>query len=303
MQKKIRQAKKRNTIVPTILLILFCVGVAELLVFRFAQPELYERIMTPVREGTQAVLVWGKERAENVKVFLAEQKAQAEERALQRAEEAMQKAQEAAARQKAQEPVQAVDYESDGSILFLQQGNRELLLGGNELVVYYNQSDPQWKDLPYGRDNIGGYGCGPTAMAMVVATFLDNEVTPLDMATWAVENGHWASRSGSHLSFIDAVSSHYGLSSKTLQNTDRMGLIDALSTGHMVVALMNRGHFTQGGHFILLYGITPEGKILVADPNSRERSQVAWDADLILGELSRSRHNNAPLWAISRPTP
>ncbi len=38
---------------------------------------------------------------------------------------------------------------------------------GATTVVYYNQGDERFRDKPYGTDNIGGYGCGPIAMAMV----------------------------------------------------------------------------------------------------------------------------------------
>ena len=37
---------------------------------------------------------------------------------------------------------------------------------------------------------------------------------------------------------------------------------------------MSAGHFTSGGHFILLRGVTLDGNILVADPNSRARSSA-----------------------------
>ena len=36
---------------------------------------------------------------------------------------------------------------------------------GGTPVVYYNQLDERYASQPYGTDNIGGYGCGPTAMA------------------------------------------------------------------------------------------------------------------------------------------
>ena len=72
-----------------------------------------------------------------------------------------------------------------------------------------------------------------------------------------------------------------------------------LASGHMFVALMGKGHFTNRGHFILLRGVTLEGKVLVADPNSRERSLAAWDPQLILDELSASRTSGAPLWRFS----
>lgn len=37
-------------------------------------------------------------------------------------------------------------------------------------VVYYNQLDERYAGKAYGTDNIGGYGCGPTAMAIVVSS-------------------------------------------------------------------------------------------------------------------------------------
>jgi hypothetical protein len=66
---------------------------------------------------------------------------------------------------------------------------------------------------------------------------------------------------------------------------------------------MGPGHFTQGGHFILLRGITLDGKVLVADPSSRERSLTAWDPQVILDELSSSTSAGAPLWTLSKAEP
>ena len=42
-------------------------------------------------------------------------------------------------------------------------GNIRYTDGGTE-VVYYNQLDERYANKPYGTDNIGGYGCGPTAI-------------------------------------------------------------------------------------------------------------------------------------------
>ena len=69
----------------------------------------------------------------------------------------------------------------------------------------------------------------------------------------------------------------------------------------MLVALEGTGHFTNGGHFIVLRGVTLTGKLLVADPASEERSLMEWDPQLVLDELSASRSNGAPLWVISPP--
>ena len=64
---------------------------------------------------------------------------------------------------------------------------------------------------------------------------------------------------------------------------------------------MGKGHFTTGGHFILIRGVTLSGDVLVADPNSLERSLQTWDPQLILDELSSARDHGAPLWILSAP--
>lgn len=48
---------------------------------------------------------------------------------------------------------------------------------------------------------------------------------------------------------------------------------EALSQGKLVVASMGPGTFTRGGHFIVLTGITDDGKIKVNDPNDNSSKQ------------------------------
>ena len=50
-------------------------------------------------------------------------------------------------------------------------------------VVYFNQLDERYASQPYGTDNIGGYGCGPTAMSIVVSSLTDETV---DRWRWPV---------------------------------------------------------------------------------------------------------------------
>jgi len=64
---------------------------------------------------------------------------------------------------------------------------------------------------------------------------------------------------------------------------------------------MKKGHFTTGGHFILVHGITADGKVLIADPMSLENSLKAWDINVLLNELKTSATSGGPLWAISAP--
>ena len=57
-----------------------------------------------------------------------------------------------------------------------------------------------------------------------------------------------------------------------------------LREGKVVITSMGKGHFTNNGHFIVLRGITENGKILVNDPNSREKSNKEWSVSIIVSE-------------------
>ena len=121
------------------------------------------------------------------------------------------------------------------------------------------------------------------------------------MAEQAVASGHWAKRGGSYLSIVSGLAEEYGLHAESVREKTPESIEEALLSGKLLVALMGPGHFTKGGHFILIRGITLSGTLLVADPNSNERSLQEWDAQLILDELSKSTAHGAPLWTLEYP--
>ena len=96
---------------------------------------------------------------------------------------------------------------------------------------------------------------------------------------------------------IPKAAEHRGLSVD--MNLDGENVADALAEGKLVVAIMSKGHFTKGGHFIVLRGITADGKVLVADPASLKRSNQEWDLSLILEEARKRVGAGGPFWAIS----
>jgi hypothetical protein len=132
---------------------------------------------------------------------------------------------------------------------------------------------------------------------MVVATLADQTVTPLDVAQWAAANGYRCIGNGSYHSLIPDGAMHYGLSAEAL-GRDGQKVADALASGKLVVAIMHPGHFTKSGHFIVLRGVTSDGKILVADPASVSRSEQEWDLSLILNESHSAAGVGGPFWAI-----
>ena len=164
-------------------------------------------------------------------------------------------------------------------------------------VVYYNQLDERYAGQPYGTDNIGGYGCGPTSMAMVVSSLTDDIVDPVEMAQWSYENGYWCDNGGSYHALIPAAAEAWGLPVSGCTASEPQRIVDALSEGKLVVAIMAEGHFTTSGHFMVLRGVK-DGQIMVADPASYKRSGQLWNLSIILNEASRRAGAGGPFWII-----
>ena len=164
-------------------------------------------------------------------------------------------------------------------------------------VVYFNQLDERYASQPYGTDNIGGYGCGPTAMSIVVSSLTDETVDPVAMAQWSYENGYWCKSSGSYHALIPAAAEAWGLPVSGCTTSEPQRILDALAEGKLVVAIMAEGHFTSSGHFIVLRGVK-DGQIMVADPASYKRSEQLWDLSIILNEASRRAGAGGPFWII-----
>ena len=193
---------------------------------------------------------------------------------------------------------------SDGSIQHTEYtGGTIASLGdvrftdGATEVVYFNQLDQRYANQPFGTDNIGGYGCGPTSMSIVVSSLTDEIVDPIAMAKWAYENGGWCKGQGSYHSLIPNAAKAWGLNVEGCKASEPQRILDALSQGKLVVAIMGKGHFTTTGHFIVLRGVQ-DGKILVADPASTSRSQKAWDLSIILNEAGHRAGAGGPFWLI-----
>lgn len=306
-----KEAQPRHTgrkIVLLVLLALLCIGTTELIACRHFAPEIYRKITAPVRYAAAAVSgAFGRalDDAGQLCRDTAEQTSRLWDQAVLFWEELT-------------TPKGPEDGEPDSQYAgeptitenllinpvateLLEEDGRQLLTGGLVDVVYFCQTDEAWASLPYGSDTIGPYGCGPTAMAMAVATLTDEDTDPAAMAAWAVNHGYWASRSGSYHSIVPGTAKGFGLEVESFTARTPDELLTALYTGKIMVALMGPGHFTQGGHFILIRGATLSGRVLVADPNSLERSLATWDPQLILDELAVRASSGGPLWAITIP--
>lgn len=311
-----RPGRWKRYIFPILLLAAACIGAVELWVCSYRAPDVYAAITAPVRAAARRAGEAG-EQAWNVlcqrtDAAVAEGVSQVQA-GLRRLDEYLSRPPEPDMPDEPvpQDEVQLVD---DTAVTppprsraaytvtaVSARDGREYLSGGNQELTYYNQTSRLWADEPYGSDTIGRYGCGPAAMAMVVSTLSETEVDPAEMARHCVDKGYWARKHGSYWSIVPGVSEDFGLACTPLppEETDQEMIYHCLATGQLLVALVGPGHFTNGGHFIILRGATLDGSILVADPASLDRSLTTWDLDLILEELSSTRSSGGPLWAVS----
>lgn len=170
--------------------------------------------------------------------------------------------------------------------------------GNAKDVVYFSQYDSRWGGLMYGKTNtIAGAGCGPTSLAICVSTLTNKTVLPPEICDWSVRTGHRCEGSGSYHSLIPDGAAHYNVPCRGIGRS-KAALVKALQDGKLVIAIMSAGHFTRGGHFIVLRGITDDGRILVADCASYERSQKAWDLGVFLAECNKGAAAGGPFWVL-----
>lgn len=146
------------------------------------------------------------------------------------------------------------------------------------------QWDKRWGYDEYGNEMMAINGCGPTALAMVVAGLKgDNEVNPKKIAEYSLENGYFVKDVGTSWELMQKGANGLGLESYTLP-LDANTIIDNLNAGNPIIVTMGPGTFTSSGHFILLTGVSKDGKIIVNDSDSIERSQKTWDVNVFLEE-------------------
>ncbi|MFD1953749.1 C39 family peptidase [Paenibacillus thailandensis] len=140
-------------------------------------------------------------------------------------------------------------------------------------LVYYSQEDPRWKNILYSIRNdktqtIGTSACGPTCAAMAISSLTGKELLPPAAAAYAVANGYRTANSGTAWGFFASIAKQYGL--EVIQTGSLDQVLVALAAGKLVVASMRPGHFTGGGHFILLVDVNQSDGVNwidVLDPN------------------------------------
>lgn len=180
----------------------------------------------------------------------------------------------------------------------------------NNKPVSYLQTDPKWKNKSYSTKGesttIGASGCGPTCMAMVISTWTDKKVTPVDTCKWSVDHGYKAYKNGTYHSYFTPQAAAYGLSciqinsslisDMSATNAAKVHQIakDYVLEGNLVICLMGPGNWTKGGHYILWYSINNENNVYINDPASTASHRVKNTWSLLKSQVRK-------YWVIKVP--
>lgn len=131
----------------------------------------------------------------------------------------------------------------------------------NECVKYL-QWDKKWKGVKYSthtsKQTIGNSGCGTTSAAMILATWEDSKITPVETSEWAVKNGYRTYDSGTSWSFFKWVFKNFNCFEKYIETSSIVTLEAALREGALAVCSMNSNDnkfWTSQGHFIVARGV------------------------------------------------
>lgn len=151
-------------------------------------------------------------------------------------------------------------------------------------IPLFIQWDERWGYEKYGSEFLAINGCGPTALSMVVVGLTGNkDMNPKAVSDFSLENGYLVEGIGSSWTLMTEGASKLGLNSNSLP-LNRDIIIDTLNSGQPIIASMGPGTFTTTGHFIVLTGVDKYNKIIVNDPDSKEKSEKTWDMEVFMNE-------------------
>lgn len=163
--------------------------------------------------------------------------------------------------------------------------------------VWYMQTDKKWNNISYSakgeKTTIGKSGCGPTCMAMVIATWVDKSVTPITTAMWSLSHGYKAKGQGTFYTYFKPQGKEYGLNCYQL-NPDNIYKTpnskyhdmakQEVKKGNFVIACMGKGRWTSAGHFVLWYGMDGNN-VLINDPASTKENRHIASFDYFKNEV------------------
>ena len=149
----------------------------------------------------------------------------------------------------------------------------------------FKQGDSRWGKKMYSNHNdkaqtMASSGCGPTAMADIVAEWWDKAATPWTMAQLSMEWGTRTYDSGTSSTFFRKVQAKYN-AAKYVTTSSLDTARDCLTQGGYVVVCFGPGSsskpgykkWTKGGHYCTMWGYDGD-TYFINDPASSSSSRA-----------------------------
>lgn len=128
---------------------------------------------------------------------------------------------------------------------------------GYEAIPRYYQTDYPY--IKFGNGTMATSGCSVTCLAMMATYLTEVEYTPPQMAY------HFGSYGKTNIERLDHGIARMGLPYTRTENIQEV--LQALRSGKVAIVMMDdESFFTTEQHFIVLAGMTEDGKFIVNDP-------------------------------------
>lgn len=159
----------------------------------------------------------------------------------------------------------------------------------NKKPVWYLQTDTRWKNVRFpcngGSMSIGGGGCGPTSAAMLIETLTGKQCLPTEAMKWACDHGYVYANQGTSYDYFRPQFLAHDIDCEILTRTAclsvsswiRERVLEKLRDGYYFIALMKKGLWTNGGHYVVVWWA--DDKIRINDPASTKDARLNGDPD------------------------
>jgi len=142
-------------------------------------------------------------------------------------------------------------------------------------IPYAYQLDPRWANMPLpdGSGPIGPVACNPTSLSMVAMAIGDKTATPDKVYARYIADKR-IGKDGAHQQSLLDLAPAFGLRANLIPNNDIEVFKKVIKDGGKIILSGNTNGrlLPNPGHFVVIYGISDSGNMLVADPGFPENN-------------------------------